>query len=117
MKRALYLSPDKARQYDPELARFYYQMVNKGSCHIKAVCAVATKLAPRILRVFRNDQPYELRDLQGNSITMTQGRSIIKESLKVPEAIRRTRNKKLTNKQKEHVKYSHQSQLGCSKVT
>lgn len=119
LKRALYLAADKARQYDPELARFYYeQMVNKGSCHIKAVCAVATKLAPRILRVLRNNQPYELRDLHGQAITMAQGRMIIKESLKVPETIRkRKRNKKLANKPKEHVKYSRQSQLGCSKVT
>jgi len=119
LKRALFLAADKARQYDPELAKCYYdQMVLKGSCHIKAVCAVATKLAPRILRVLRDDQPYVIRDLQGNPVTRAQGKAIIQALLKVPEEIRqRKRNKKLTKKGKEHVKYSNQSQPSCSKVT
>lgn len=109
LKRALYLAADKARQYDPELAKCYYdQMVHKGNCHIKAVCAVATKLAPRILMVLRDNRPYAVRDLQGNSITMTQGKAIIQASLKVPEEVRkRKRHSKLSRKEKEHVKHSN----------
>lgn len=107
LKRALYLAADKARQYDPELAKCYYeQMVHKGSCHIKAVCAVATKLAPRILRVLRNDEPYEIRDLEGNQVNMAQGKAIIQSSLKVPDHVRqRTRSKKaIKNRKEEPVK-------------
>lgn len=102
LKRALYLAADKARQWDPELAKCYYdQMVHKGHCHTQAVCAVATKLAPRILRVLKEDRPYQLQNLNGNPITMTQGKDIIQASLRVPDEIRQRKRSKKTDKNKK----------------
>lgn len=107
LKRALYLAADIARQWDPELAKFYYeQMVNKGNCHTKAVCAVSTKLAQRVLRILKDKRPYVIRDLNGRPITTSEAKAIINAHWKVPEEVRkRKRNKKVGEKEK-HVKVS-----------
>lgn len=113
LKRALYLAAEKGRQWDPELAKCYYdQMVHKGNCHTQAVCAVATKLASRIISVLKNDVPYQIRDLDGNPISMAQGREIIQATLKVTEEVRkRKRSRKVVeNKKEDHDK-------GCSRAS
>jgi len=57
-RRALYLCADSARQWDPQLAKIYFdQMAHKGNCHTKAVCAVVTHLTSRIHRILREDRP------------------------------------------------------------
>jgi hypothetical protein len=95
-RRALYLASDTARQWDPQLAKIYYdQMVYKGNCHTQAVCAVSTHLIGRIIRVLKDKRPYELRDLEGMSITKKDAKILIKRELTVPEdARRRTRSRK-----------------------
>lgn len=108
-RRSIYLSAEAARQYDPQLAKVYYdQMVHRGNCHIQAVCAVATHLSGRIHLVLKQDRPYELRDLDGNPISKKDARALIQRELTVPEEIRqRTRNKKKRQNRKEECPRSH----------
>jgi len=97
-RRALYLASDTGRQWDPQLAKVYYdQMVYKGNCHTQAVCAVSTHLVGRIIRVLKDKRPYVLRDLEGKSITKKEANILIKEELTVPEEARkRTRSRRKT---------------------
>lgn len=97
-RRALYLASDSGRQWDPQLAKVYYdQMVHKGNCHTQAVCAVSTHLVGRIIRVLKDKRPYELRDLEGKPITKKEAKILIKRELTVPEEARkRTRSRRKT---------------------
>jgi len=94
-RRALYLASDTGRQWDPQLAKVYYdQMVYKGNCNTQAVCAVSTHLVGRIIRVLKDKRPYELRDLEGKPITKKEAKVLIKRELTVPEEARkRTRSR------------------------
>jgi hypothetical protein len=47
-----------------------------GKHHNSALCTVAAVLATRIAACWRNDQPYDLRDLDDRPITETEGRAI-----------------------------------------
>ncbi|MBW2335062.1 MAG: transposase [Deltaproteobacteria bacterium] len=77
------------------------QMVHKGNCHAKAVCAVVTHLTSRIHRILKEDRPYELRDTQGNLVSKKEARAIILKNFIVPENVRvRTRNRKQRKKKK-----------------
>lgn len=95
-RRDLFLAADVSRQWDPQLAKIYYeQMVHKGHCHTQAVCAVVTHLVNRILCIFKEDRPYKLRDIAGNEISAKEAKRIIKEQFTVPEEVRqRTRSRR-----------------------
>jgi len=95
-RRALYLASDTGRQWDPQLAKVYYdQMVYKGNCHTQAVCAVSTHLVGRIIRVLKDKRPYELRDLEEKPITQKEAKILITRELTVPEEAReRTRSRR-----------------------
>lgn len=95
-RRDLYLAADVARQWDPQLAKIYYnEMVHKGRCHTQAVCAVVPRLIARILRILKDGRDYELRDVNARSVTKKEAKEIIKERYIVPEEVRqRTRNRK-----------------------
>lgn len=97
-RRALYLASDTGRQWDPQLAKVYYdQMVYKGNCHTQAVCAVSTHLIGRIVRVLKDKRPYELQDLNGKPITKKEAKLLIMRELTVPEEARkRTRSRRET---------------------
>ena len=99
-RRALYLASDSARQWDPQLAKVYYdQMFYKGNCHTQAVCAVSTHMVGRIIRVLKDKRPYELRNLEGTLITKREAKILIKRELTVPEEVRkRTRSRRKTTK-------------------
>lgn len=95
LRRALYLAADVARQWDPQIAKHYYdQMVNKGNTHIKATCAIATKMAGRILTVLKENRPYEIRDTDNRVVTREQARQIIIKKWAVPEEVRRRLRRK-----------------------
>jgi hypothetical protein len=88
-RTALYLAADVARRWDPELAAIYQRaMVTKAHPHRKAVCAVAAHLAGRVWAVWRDQRPYEVRDLHGRPITPQEARVVIDADLAVPEEIR-----------------------------
>lgn len=115
-RRDLFLAADVARQWDPQLAKVYYEeMVNKGHCHNQAVCAVMTHLINRILCVLKEDRPYELRTPDGKPISAKQAKRIIKEQLIVPEEIRqRTRSRKSRkNKKEERIRNLFKRQLNA----
>lgn len=95
-RRNLYIAADVGRQWDPQLAKIYYdEMVCKGHCHIQAVCAVGARMISRMLRILKDDRPYELRDIDGRRITKAEARRIVKERYQVSEEVReRLRNRK-----------------------
>ena len=56
-----------------------------------ALCHIATTLLTRVVACWRNQTPYELRDVDGRSITTAQAREIIADRYTVPDEIRRGR--------------------------
>ncbi len=99
----LFLAAESARQWDPQLAKVYYEaMVYKGQHHYQAVCAVMTKLLNRILCILKENRKYELRDLAGNPIEAKEAKELIKQKFSVPEEVRRrTRARKNSKNKKE----------------
>ena len=90
LKRALFLAADVARQWDPQLAKIYYDQVERyGHHHFHAVCAVASHLADRIFVVCRDDKPYELRDPEGKPITPADAKAYINAHLRVSAETRK----------------------------
>jgi len=45
----------------------------------------------RVYTVLKEERPYQLRDLEGNSVTMVEARSLVREQFRVPEEVRRLR--------------------------
>lgn len=95
VKYYAYVNADVARQWDPQIAKIYYdQMVNKGKHHSQALCCCATHLLDRVRAILRDDRPYELRDVDGSPVTWEEARAIVLERYKVPEEVReRTRTR------------------------
>lgn len=92
LKRDLLLAADIARRIDPELGRVYFtMMVEKGKHHRQALCAVATRLLNRIHTVLREGRAYVLRDLDGNPITVAEGRALVSLRFQVAKSIRASR--------------------------
>ncbi|MGB5757794.1 MAG: transposase, partial [Acidimicrobiales bacterium] len=89
LRLALYQGANVARHHDPGLAAHYRKlMCDRGHTHISANTAVARKLACRAWKVLQDQQPYELRDLDGNPIDTSTARAICAE-LAVPTDTRR----------------------------
>lgn len=89
LRTSIFLAAEHARKEDPQLAQIYYrQMVDKGSHHTKAVCAVATSLASRLAAVLREGRPYEIRDTEGNVVDAAAAHKIIADRFTVPSHLR-----------------------------
>jgi len=92
VKLALYQAAEIARQWDPQLAKIYYdQMVHKGKPHYKAIGAVMSHLASRIHAVLSEQRDYVLRDTDGREVTPQEARAIILTRYRVPAEIRAER--------------------------
>lgn len=92
IKRALMLAADTARKVDPDLAEVYWRlMTTKGHHHKQALCAVANRLANRILSVMRSGKPYVLRDRSGREIDVAEAKQLIAASYTVSEETRASR--------------------------
>jgi len=88
-------SANAACQIDPDLARVYYvQMVERGAHHNKALCVVAAHLADRAWVTLMRQEPYLLRDLDGNAICVAEGKTIVAEHFTLSEDVRRRRRTK-----------------------
>jgi hypothetical protein len=88
------LDAEIARRWDPQIAAIYYdQMMNKGKHHKQAVCACATHLLDRVLVVLREDQPYELRAVDGTPVTVEQAQRLIAERYSVSQEVRQRTTK------------------------
>lgn len=113
VKKFAYLDAESARQCDPQMAAIYYdQMVKRGKHHNQAVCACSTHLLDRVLAVLRSDQPYELRDPDGQPITPEEARRLIAEQYTVPEEVRRQNSKRRRREQRERQAEKKQKREG-----
>jgi transposase len=76
LRQALFLAADHARKIDPTLADRYRRLRDANKHHNSALCTLAAVLVTRIAACWRNEQAYDLRDLDGRSITEAEGRAI-----------------------------------------
>ena len=90
VKKYAYINAEVARQWDPQIAKVYYdQMVTYGKHHTQAVCHCATHLLDRVRAVLRDGRPYELRDVDGTPLTWQAARQITLERYHVPDEVRK----------------------------
>ena len=102
IKYTAFLNADVARRYDPQLAKVYYdQMVHKGKHHNQALCTCATHLLDRVLTVWREDRPYEVRDVDGKPVTWKEARHIIATRYTVPPEIRQRNSKRARQERRD----------------
>jgi hypothetical protein len=81
-----------ASTIDPQLAEFYHRlMVERGQPHTQANCAVARKLVARTWATLTTGAPYELRDLDGHSITRRAAKTLADKYSVLDDVRRRTR--------------------------
>ena len=92
LREAICIAADLARRYDPSLAQRYHRlMMENGKHHTSAVCSVGAVLITRIVACMRRQEPYVIRDLDGQPISMQQGRSLVKQCYTIPEDVRKSR--------------------------
>lgn len=116
LRTTLIRAANAARQQDPQLAQIYYrQMVEHGATHEKALCVVAAHLAERAYRVASRGTPYQLRDVDGRSITAEEGRRIATTTWKVPEEVRRRRRNKKTGRAPQQFPSGNASAHGATR--
>jgi hypothetical protein len=95
IKKYAFLDAAVARQWDLQVAALYYdQLVNKGKHHNQAICARATHLLDRVYVVLRDHKSYEVRDVDGQPVTVEEARTIIAEKYVVPKEVRRRTTKR-----------------------
>ena len=92
LREALFISANQARRLDPTLAAKYHRlMVETGKHHNSALCHIATTLLTRVVACWRNQTPYQLRDIDGRVVDGSQARAIITQLYQIPDHIRRAR--------------------------
>jgi hypothetical protein len=78
-------------------------MTELGKTHKQAMGVVMSHLATRVYTVLKEERPYQLRDLEGNPVTMVEARSLVRERFWVPEEVRRLRRHQNWPKKKENL--------------
>jgi len=58
--------------------------------------AVMSHLGARVLRVLKEDRPYEIRNLEGKTINEEEARKLILSQYRVSEEVRRERRRRNT---------------------
>jgi transposase len=92
LREALFISANQARRIDPTLAAKYHRlMVETGKHHNSALCHIATTLLTRVVSCWKNQTPYELRDVDGHHVERDEARTIIADRYQIPEHIRQAR--------------------------
>ena len=108
MRMALYQAGEIGRRWDPQLAAVYYrEMVYHGKNHKQAMGAVMSHLGARVLKVMKENRPYELRDIDGHPVSKKRAKELILSKYLVPDDIRterRRRNSKVS-KDRETATY------------
>lgn len=93
LREALFLSANQARRIDPTLAAKYHRlMVESGKHHNSALCHIATTLLTRVVACWKNQTPYQLRDVDGRVVDKAEARAIIAQRYQIPDDIRRARS-------------------------
>jgi len=96
VKKYAYLAAETARWWDPQIAAIYYdQIMHKGNHYKQAVCACATHMLDRIHAVLRDRRPYELRDVDGRTVTVKEAQAIIAQRYAVPQEVRQRNNQRV----------------------
>lgn len=109
LRMALYQAGEIGRRNDPGLAAVYYrEMVYHGKNHRQAMGAVMSHLGARVLRVLKEDRPYEIRDLEGKLIDKNDAKGLILSQYHVSEEVRRERRRRNTkaNRREETTTFS-----------
>lgn len=109
LREMLFLAADHARQVDPQLAAKYVRLMSGDRHRDSAICHLATDLLTRIAACMRTDQPYVIRDVDGQAITAAEGKAIVKTRYKVDARRRdtaahrrlRERRKKATGRESQ----------------
>jgi transposase len=92
LREALFMAADQARRQDPTLAARYHRLITEaGKHHNSALCHVATTLLSRIVTCWRNQEPYQLRDVDGRPVTKEEAKAIIAERYRISAEVRRQR--------------------------
>jgi transposase len=100
LRMALFLAADHARKVDPTLAARYHRLVvHAGKHHVSATCTIAAVLMTRIAACWRNGQRWELRDVDGTTLTEAEGRAICADRYKIDPALRAARRRTNSAKQ------------------
>ena len=108
LRTTLLRAADHARHLDPQLARLYYvQVVERGACHLKALCVVAAHLGERVWAVLARGTRYEFRDLDGTPVTPQEAKALAAD-WKVPEEVRQRRR----SRKRQGGKAPHQVHQG-----
>ncbi len=112
LRTTLLRAADNARHLDPQLARLYYvQVVERGACHLKALCVVAAHLGERAWAVLARGTPYEFRDVDGTLVTPEEAKALATH-WKVPDEVRQRRRSRKSRKQGGNGKAPHQVHQG-----
>jgi hypothetical protein len=112
LRTTLIRAADTARHLDPQLARLYYvQVVERGACHLKALCVVAAHLGERAWTVLSRGTPYEFRDVDGTLVTPEEAKALAAR-WKVPDEVRQRRRSRKSSKQGGNGKVPHQVHHG-----
>ena len=111
LREALFMAANQARRIDPTLAARYHRlMVSQGKHHNSALCHISTVLLTRIIACWRAGTHYQIRDLDGTPLTITQGRAIIAEHYRVSDELRAQRR---TSHTKAGASRRHQESPGA----
>jgi transposase len=99
LRTTLLRAAETARHLDPQLARLYYvQVVERGACHLKALCVVAAHLGERAWAVLARGTPYEFRDVDGTLVTPHEAKALA-ANWKVPDDVRQRRRSRKSRNQ------------------
>jgi transposase len=89
LREALFNAADHARKIDPTLAARYHRLMTvEGKHHTSALCNISAVLLTRIAACLRACSIYQLRDVDGTSITEAEGRAIVADRYTIPAATR-----------------------------
>ncbi len=92
LRAALFQAADRARKVDPQLAARYQRlMCDTRRHHTSATCTIAAVLLTRIVACLRNGTRYEIRDVDGTTVTPAQGQAIVADRYQIPLEIRAAR--------------------------
>lgn len=84
LRTTLVRAADNARRVDPQLARVYLQMAERGKDHLGALCVVAANLAERFCAVMNRQMPCVICNTDARPITPAEGKAIIADHWTVP---------------------------------
>ncbi len=69
-------------------ALYHHQVFNCGKHHTLTICACARHLANRIYALLKQQQPYELRDLDNQTLAIQESRHLCVTQYRIPRAVR-----------------------------